>query len=81
MTREEWYKHKTIDNVISVSEYVQIILDNPIYTDMPIEKIQRLDCLLAELQYDIGKQLKSRTVAGYSQSYKAYDQEYPPLKA
>lgn len=41
MTRKEWYKHKTIDNVISVSEYVQIMLDDSIDIDMPVEKIQQ----------------------------------------
>jgi hypothetical protein len=58
MTREEWYKHKTIDDVISVSEYVQIMLDDAIETNMPVKKIQQLYRLLTELQYDIGKQLQ-----------------------
>lgn len=58
MTREEWYKHKTIDSAISVSKYVQIMLHDAIETDMPVEKIQQLYCLLTELQYDIGKQLQ-----------------------
>lgn len=57
MTREEWYKHKTIDGIISVGEYVQIMRDGAMDTDMPIEKIEQLYRLLMELQCDINKQL------------------------
>ena len=58
MTREEWYKHQTIDKIISVSEYVEIMLDNAMDTDMPAEKIAQLYNLLAELQCDISKQIR-----------------------
>lgn len=58
MTREEWYKHQTIDKIISASEYVEIMLDDAMDTDMPIEKIEQLYNLLAELQCDINKQIR-----------------------
>ena len=57
MTREEWYKHQTIDKIISVIEYTEIMLDDAMDTDMPAEKIAQLHNLLAELQCDITKQL------------------------
>ena len=57
MTREEWYKHQTIDKIESVSEYVQIMLDGAMETDMPQDKIEKLYTLLIALQYDISKQL------------------------
>lgn len=60
MTREEWYKHQTIDKIISVSEYVEIMLDDAMDTDMPIEKIEQLYSLLAELQCDINKQIRDK---------------------
>ena len=58
MTREEWYKHQTIDKIISVSEYVEIMLDDAMDTDMPTEKIEQLYNLLVELQCDISKQIR-----------------------
>lgn len=58
MTREEWYKHTTIDNVEAVSEYVQIMLDGAMGTDMSVEAIRQLYKSLLALQYDISKQLK-----------------------
>ena len=57
MTREEWYKHQTIDKIESVSEYVQIMLDGAMETDMPQDKIEKLYTLLIAFQYDISKQL------------------------
>ena len=57
MTREEWYKHQTMDKIESVSEYVQIMLDGAMETDMPQDKIEKLYTLLIALQYDISKQL------------------------
>lgn len=58
MTREEWYKHQTIDKIEAVSEYVQIMLDDAMETDMSTEKIEQLYHLLAELQCDINKQIR-----------------------
>lgn len=57
MTREEWYKHQTIDKIISVIEYTEIMLDDAMDTDMPAEKIAQLHNLLTELQCDINKQI------------------------
>lgn len=58
MTREEWYKHQTIDKIEDVGEYVQIMLDNAMETDMPVEKIEQLYHLLIELQCDVNKQIR-----------------------
>lgn len=58
MTREEWYKHQTIDKIEAVVEYVQIMRDNAMETDMPVEKIEQLYHLLIELQCDINKQIR-----------------------
>lgn len=58
MTREEWYKHQTIDKIEAVGEYVQIMRDNAMETDMPVEKIEQLYHLLIELQCDVNKQIR-----------------------
>lgn len=58
MTREEWYKHTTIDHVEAVAEYVQIMHDGAMETAMSSEVITQLRTLLMMLQYDISKQLK-----------------------
>lgn len=58
MTREEWYKHQTIDKIEDVGEYVQIMRDNAMETDMPVEKIEQLYHLLIELQCDVNKQIR-----------------------
>lgn len=58
MTREEWYKHTTIDHVEAVAEYVQIMCDGGMETNMSLENIMELRSLLMMLQYDISKQLK-----------------------
>lgn len=58
MTREEWYKHQIIDKIEAVSEYVQIMRDNAMETDMPVEKIEQLYHLLIELQCDVNKQIR-----------------------
>lgn len=53
MTREEQYKHQTIDKIISVSEYVEIMLDDAMDTDMPIEK-KELICMRKNLYQNVG---------------------------
>lgn len=58
MTREEWYKHTTLDKVDSVCGYVQIMLDNAMETDMSAKDIEQLHRLLAVLYIDISKQLR-----------------------
>lgn len=58
MTREEWYKHTTMDHVQALDEYVQIMWDGAMETDMKCEDIEQLRHLLCKLQYDISKQLK-----------------------
>lgn len=58
MTREEWYKHQTIDKIEDVGEYVQIMRDNAMETDMSVEKIEQLYHLLIELQCDVNKQIR-----------------------
>ena len=42
MTREEWYKHTTLDKVDSVCDYVQIMLDDSMETDMSAKDIEKL---------------------------------------
>lgn len=58
MTRPEWYKHKTLDHLEAVSEYVQIMRDGAMETDMATYDIELLYSLLCRLNYDIFKQLK-----------------------
>ena len=58
MTREEWYKHTTLDKVDSVCDYVHIMLDNAIETDMSAKDIEQLHRLLNVLYIDISKQLR-----------------------
>ena len=58
MTREEWYKHTTLDKVDSVQDYVKIMLDNAMETDMSAKDIEQLYHLLIVLYCDISKQLR-----------------------
>lgn len=58
MTREEWYKHTTLDKVDSVCDYVQIMLDDAMETDMSTKDIEQLHLLLVVLYSDISKQLR-----------------------
>ena len=58
MTGEEWYKHTTLDKVDSVRDYVQIMLDDAMETDMSTKYIEQLHLLLAVLYSDISKQLR-----------------------
>ena len=58
MTREEWYKHTMLDRVEALNEYIQIMYDGAMDTDMTFENITKLRDLLVILQYDISKQLK-----------------------
>ena len=58
MTREEWYKHTTLDKIDSVCDYVQIMLDNAMETDMSAKDIEQLHHLLAVLYSDVSKQLR-----------------------
>lgn len=58
MTREEWYKHTTLDKVDSVQDYVKIMFDGAIETDMSDKDIEKLHHLLIVLYCDISKQLR-----------------------
>lgn len=57
MIREEWYKHTTLDKIESVQDYVQIMLDGAMETDMDDVSIKYLHRLLITLHCDISKQL------------------------
>ena len=57
MIREEWYKHTTLDNIESVQDYIQNMLDGAMETDMDDEDIENLHHLLIVLHCDISKQL------------------------
>ena len=57
MIREEWYKHTTLDKLESVQDYVQIMLDGAMETDMDDVSIKYLYRLLITLHCDISKQL------------------------
>ena len=58
MTREEWYKHRTLDCVEQISEYVTIILDDSMDTHMCRKDAEQLRTLLIILQGDIFSQLR-----------------------
>ena len=58
MTREEWYKHTMMDHVQALDEYVQIMRDGAMETDMKSEDIEQFCHLLSVLRCDISKQLK-----------------------
>lgn len=58
MTREEWYKHTTMDHIQALEEYVQIMRDEAMETDMKSEDIEQLYHLLSVLRCDISKQLE-----------------------
>ena len=58
MTREEWYQHTTLDKVDAVCDYVQIMLDDAVETDMSAKDIEQLYRLLVVLYSDISDQLR-----------------------
>lgn len=58
MTREEWYKHTTMDRIDALMEYVQIMRDGAMETDMKSEDIEQLYHLLCILRCDISKQME-----------------------
>lgn len=58
MTREEWYKHTTMDRIDALMEYVQIMRDGAMETDMKSEDIEQLYRLLCSLWCDISKQME-----------------------
>ena len=64
MTREEWYQHTTLDKVDAVCDYVQIMLDDSIETDMSDEDIEQLHRLLGVLYSDISEQLRIKELLG-----------------
>lgn len=63
MTREEWYKHTMVDHIQSLCEYVEIMRDEAMETDMEQGDISELYYLLIALQCDISKQLKRYELA------------------
>jgi len=58
MTREEWYKHTTLDKVDAVCDYVQIMLDDAMETRMSSKDIEQLHRLLIALCCDISEQIR-----------------------
>ena len=59
MERDVWYKHRTLDHIERVSEYVEIMLDGAMDTNLPEGVIQKIYSCLILLQEDISKQLRS----------------------
>lgn len=58
MTREEWFQHTTLDKVDAVCDYVQIMLNDDMETDMSTKDIEQLHRLLVVLYSDISEQLR-----------------------
>lgn len=59
MERDTWYKHRTLDHIERVSEYVEIMLDGAMDTDLSDDAIQKIYSALIMLQGDISRQLRS----------------------
>lgn len=64
MTREEWYKHRTLDHIQAVIEYVEIMLDGAMYSKLEKSEIESIYRSLIVLQGDISNQLKELTSNG-----------------
>lgn len=58
MQREEWYKHRTLDHLQALSEYVEIMMDGAMDSDLSEVEIQAIYHGLCVLNLDISNQLK-----------------------
>lgn len=57
MRRDEWYKHRTMDHIERVAEYVEIMMDGAMDSDLNKDDAQMIYHYLCVLQADISKQL------------------------
>ena len=69
MTREEWYKHKTLDAIQQVNEYVELIMNGDMASHMSDSETSNVYHGLSVLNSDITKSLlemhsKQRNVKG-----------------
>lgn len=59
MERHEWYKHRMLDHIEALGEYVEIMMDGAMETDLDDTDISTIYTSLIKLQSDIWKQLRS----------------------
>ena len=69
MTREEWYKHKTLDAIQHLSEYVELIMNGGMESHMSDSETSNVYHGLSVLNSDITRSLmemrsKQRTLEG-----------------
>lgn len=69
MTREEWYKHKTLDAIQQVNEYVELIMNGDMVSHMSDSETSNVYRGLSMLNSDITRSLlemhsKQRNVKG-----------------
>lgn len=57
MTRQEWYKHKTIDAIQHLSEYVELIMDGAMESNMSEDETNNLYHGLSVLNSDVTRLL------------------------
>ena len=57
MTREEWYKHKTLDAIQQVNEYVELIMNGDMASHMSDSETSNVYHGLSVLNSDITRSL------------------------
>ena len=58
MTREEWYAHTTLDHIQALSEYLDIVRDGAIETNLTDRELDDLYRYLAVLNCDVNRRLR-----------------------
>lgn len=62
MTREEWYKHKVLDAIELLDEYVDLMRDGTVDTEMSVDEINSFFHGLCLLTRDISVWFSRRDV-------------------
>lgn len=57
MTREEWYKHKTLDAIEQVRGYIELVLDGEMDTNLTYSRALDIQKAVSHLDSDITLQL------------------------
>ena len=57
MTREEWYKHKTLDAIQQINEYVELIMNGDMASHMSDSETSNVYHGLSVLNSDITRSL------------------------
>lgn len=60
MTREEWYRHRVLDSIEVLTEYLDIVRDGVVETSMSDDEFDSLYHGLCMLTFDINREINTR---------------------